>query len=163
WQKLETDFLSDIIYLRYATNSPTIDPETGNVFVQGGQGVLSCLTADGKMVWQHSLMEEYGRMTFPNSRTATPVIDREPVIPRRRGGREGRHQCGRDHLQGHAAHLARERECGHFRSGPDGGVSNSEGRRSTEGGHPYDEPAATRDAALFAGGAREMAQPARQP
>ncbi len=82
WRHLENDFLSDIIYLRYATNSPTIDPETGNVFVQGTQGVLTCLTAGGKVVWQHSLMEEYGRLTFPNSRTATPVIDRELVITR---------------------------------------------------------------------------------
>ncbi len=82
WQKLEDDFLSDTIYLRYATNSPTIDPETGNVFVQNTQGLLTCFTADGKQLWQHSLMEEYGRMTFPNSRTATPVIDRDLVITR---------------------------------------------------------------------------------
>jgi outer membrane protein assembly factor BamB len=82
WRHLENDFLSDIIYKRYATNAPTIDPETGNVFVQGGQGMLTCLTADGKVVWQHSLMEEYGRMTFPNARTATPAIDGELVITR---------------------------------------------------------------------------------
>lgn len=82
WQHLENDFLSDIIYLRYATGSPTVDPETGNVFVQGGQGILSCFTGDGKLLWQHSLMEEYGRLTFPNARTATPVVDRELVITR---------------------------------------------------------------------------------
>ena len=32
WRQLFSDFLSDTIYLRYATSSPTIDPETGNVF-----------------------------------------------------------------------------------------------------------------------------------
>ena len=29
WQHLENDFLSDIIYLRYATGAPTVDPEIG--------------------------------------------------------------------------------------------------------------------------------------
>ena len=82
WQHLENDFLSDIIYLRYATGAPTVDPETGNVFVQGTQGILSCFSGDGKVLWQHSLMEEYGRMTFPNGRTATPVVDRDLVITR---------------------------------------------------------------------------------
>ncbi len=82
WQHLENDFLSDTIYLRYSTSAPTIDPETGNIFVQGTQGLLSCFAPDGKVVWQHSMMEEYGRLTFPNSRTATPAIDRELVITR---------------------------------------------------------------------------------
>jgi len=82
WQHLENDFLSDTIYLRYALSSPTIDPETGNIYVLSTHGLFSCYTADGKMLWQHSLMEEYGRLTFPNARTATPVIDQELVITR---------------------------------------------------------------------------------
>ncbi len=82
WQHSESDFLSDTIYLRYATSSPTIDAETGNVYVQGTQGLLSCFTRDGKLLWQHSMMEEFGRLTFPNSRTATPVVDKELVITR---------------------------------------------------------------------------------
>lgn len=82
WKHMENDFLSDTIYLRYATSSPTIDPETGNVYVQATHGLLSCFTQDGKLLWQHSLMEEYGRLTFPNARTATPMIDRDLVITR---------------------------------------------------------------------------------
>ncbi|WP_414663501.1 outer membrane protein assembly factor BamB family protein [Horticoccus sp. 23ND18S-11] len=82
WQQLFTDFLSDTIYLRYATSSPTIDPETGNVYVQCTQGIFACFTADGKPLWQHSLMESYGRLTFPNARTASPVIDQDLVITR---------------------------------------------------------------------------------
>jgi hypothetical protein len=38
WQQLYNDFISDTIYLRYATASPAIDPETGNVFMQGTAG-----------------------------------------------------------------------------------------------------------------------------
>jgi outer membrane protein assembly factor BamB len=82
WRKLYSDFLSDTIYLRYATSSPTIDEETGNVYMQGTQGILAAFTGDGKPLWEHSLMEEYGRLTFPNSRTASPVIDQDLVITR---------------------------------------------------------------------------------
>ena len=82
WQQLYNDYLSDTIYLRYATASPTIDPESGAVYIQGTQGILAAFNADGKPLWQHSLMEEFGRLTFPNSRTATPAIDRDLVITR---------------------------------------------------------------------------------
>ncbi len=82
WQQLYNDFLSDTIYLRYATASPAIDPETGNVYLQGTQGIFAGFTADGKPLWLHSLMEEYGRLTFPNARTASPLIDGDLVITR---------------------------------------------------------------------------------
>ncbi len=82
WQRLYNDYLSDTIYLRYATASPAIDPETGNVYMQGTQGILAAFTPDGKAVWQHALMEEFGRLTFPNSRTASPVVDADLVITR---------------------------------------------------------------------------------
>src|SRR5438552_2752093 len=41
WQQGYSDFLSDTIYLRYATSSPTIDPETCDVYMQGTQGILA--------------------------------------------------------------------------------------------------------------------------
>ena len=82
WEHAESDFLSDTIYLRYATSSPTIDPETGNVYAQHTQGLLMAFSPDGKLLWQHSMMEEFGRITFPNSRTASPVVDHELVITR---------------------------------------------------------------------------------
>ncbi|HEY3856998.1 MAG TPA: PQQ-binding-like beta-propeller repeat protein [Verrucomicrobiae bacterium] len=82
WQKLYLDFLSDIIYTRYSTSSPTIDPETGDVFMQDTQGIFAGFTSDGKPLWEHSLMEEIGRLTFPNGRTASPVVDGDLVITR---------------------------------------------------------------------------------
>ena len=78
WEHRFNDFLSDTIYLRYATSSPAIDPETGNVYMQGTQGIFACFTADGKELWEHSMMEEFGRLTFPNSRTASPVDRQGP-------------------------------------------------------------------------------------
>src|SRR3569832_2349104 len=82
WEKRYNDFLSDTIYLRYATSSPAVDPETGNVYMQGTQEILAGFTPEGKLLWQHSMMESYGRLTFPNSHTASPVIDKDLVITR---------------------------------------------------------------------------------
>lgn len=82
WKQLFNDFLSDVVYLRYANSSPVIDPETGNVYMQNSSGIFAAFSADGKLLWQHSMMEEFGRMTFPNNRTASPLIDRDLVITR---------------------------------------------------------------------------------
>ncbi|MDR3404844.1 MAG: PQQ-binding-like beta-propeller repeat protein [Chthoniobacter sp.] len=82
WKQLFNDFLSDVVYLRYANSSPSIDPETGNVFIQNSSGIFASFSPDGKLLWKHSMMEEYGRMTFPNNRTASPLIDKDLVITR---------------------------------------------------------------------------------
>jgi outer membrane protein assembly factor BamB len=82
WAHLFNDFLSDVVYLRYANSSPTIDPETGDVFIQNSSGIFAAFTADGKLLWKHSMMEEFGRMTFPNNRTASPQVDKDLVITR---------------------------------------------------------------------------------
>src|SRR6476659_7462714 len=82
WERLYNDFISDTVYQRYATSSAAVDPETGDVFMQGTQGILAAFDTEGKMLWHHSLMEEFGRLTFPNSRTASPIIDRDLVITR---------------------------------------------------------------------------------
>ncbi|MHC4895813.1 MAG: outer membrane protein assembly factor BamB family protein [Planctomycetota bacterium] len=74
WEHRFTDFVSDIIYSRYSIGSPTIDPETGNVLCLTAPGLLLCFTADGKLLWEHSMMSEYGRLTFPNGRTGAPLI-----------------------------------------------------------------------------------------
>lgn len=80
WKQLFNDFLSDTIYLRYATSTPAIDPETGNVYMMGTQGVFAGFTADGKPLFDHSMMERFGRLTFPNSRSASPLVDGDLVM-----------------------------------------------------------------------------------
>src|SRR5437667_938308 len=80
WQHGYSDFLSDTIYHRYATSSPSIDPETGNVYMQGTQGILAAFTADGAILWELWLMEVYVRLTFPNRRAAAPLIERDLVL-----------------------------------------------------------------------------------
>lgn len=96
WRSLHNDYLSDTVYYRYATSSPTIDPETGNIYIQGTQGLLAAFTPEGKLIWKKEMMEAFGRLTFPNSRTASPVIDRELVITRGITANWGAHGAGGD-------------------------------------------------------------------
>lgn len=96
WRRMYSDFLSDIIYGRYATSNPAIDPETGQIYMQGSQGLLMGFTAEGEELWQHSMMEQYGRLTFPNGRTATPVVDGDLVITRGITANWGAEGPGRD-------------------------------------------------------------------
>lgn len=98
WQRLYSDYLSDIIYSRYATSSPTVDPKTGNVYMQGTQGLLIGFTRDGEPLWKVPMMELYGRRTFPNGRTSSPVVDKDLVITRGITGNWGAHGRGGDRV-----------------------------------------------------------------
>lgn len=80
WERRENDFISDIIYNRYAICSPTVDAETGNIYWQTHAGLFSCYDPDGRLLWRHSMMEAFGRTTYPNGRTVAPVIDDDLVI-----------------------------------------------------------------------------------
>ncbi len=80
WQKRFRDLPTDTVYSRYSIGAPTIDPETGNVFFQTTGGLLMACTQGGELLWQRSLIEEYGKLTFPNGRTGAPLVDGELVI-----------------------------------------------------------------------------------
>lgn len=80
WQELFPDFLSDVVYSRYSIGSPTIDPETGNVYCQTSPGRVLAYTRAGKKLWEHSMMEEYGKLTFPNGRTGAPLVVGDKLI-----------------------------------------------------------------------------------
>src|SRR5579872_4250840 len=82
WEHGFNDFLSDVTYERYAIGSPCIDPQTGNVYALTTAGIFSCYTPDGKLVWQHPMMEEFGRLTFTNGRNGGPTIEDDLVIVR---------------------------------------------------------------------------------
>ncbi len=80
WRRAFNDFLSDPIYSRYAIGAPTVDAESGRVYLMTTPGLLVCLTPDGEQLWERSMMEEFGRLTFPNGRTGAPAIDGGLVI-----------------------------------------------------------------------------------
>lgn len=80
WEKRFSDYISDVVYNRYATGAPTVDPETGNVYLQLSNGRCVGFTRDGEQLWEISLMEEFSRLTFPNGRSGGPAIFNHLVI-----------------------------------------------------------------------------------
>ena len=80
WEYRSRDFLSDNVYNRYGIGSPCIDPETGNVYVMITSGLVLAFDRDGEKLWEHSMLEEFWRLTFPNGRTGGPVIDGDFVV-----------------------------------------------------------------------------------
>lgn len=82
WEFSKHDFLSDTIYNRYSIGAVAIDPETENVIVASTYGLVTCLSKDGEEIWQVSMMERFGRLTFPNGRAGAPIIDGDICIIR---------------------------------------------------------------------------------
>ena len=80
WEHRFKDFLSDTVYNRYAIGAPYVDAETGNVYSESACGVITAFTSDGKIIWQRSMMEEFGRLTFPNSRTGSLTTDGDLLV-----------------------------------------------------------------------------------
>jgi outer membrane protein assembly factor BamB len=82
WEIEIKDYISDTVYNRYAIGSPTVDPETKRIYLMTAYGVFASWDFDGNEFWRHSLMEDLGRLTFPNSKVGCPVIEGDLVIVR---------------------------------------------------------------------------------
>ena len=80
WEKKYNVFMTDIVRDRLGWGHPVGDPETGNVYVHGSQGFFQCFDKDGKLLWQHSLTEDYGRVTGYGGRVVSPIVDEDLVI-----------------------------------------------------------------------------------
>ena len=80
WEHRFSDFMSEIIYDRYALTAPTVDPETGNIFIMTTPGLLCCYSPNGELQWQQPMMEKFGRFTYPNGRTLAPLVDDDRII-----------------------------------------------------------------------------------
>ena len=80
WEYFNTVFHSDAPAHRVAWSAPSVDPETGNVYVFGVDGHLIAVDKNGKKVWDRSLNEELGYVSTHGGRTVSPVIEGELVI-----------------------------------------------------------------------------------
>lgn len=80
WQHPINVFHTDIVENRLGWTSVVGDPETGNIYVHATGGEFFCFSRDGKVLWQHSLTEEFGRMSGYGGRLHTPIIDEDRVI-----------------------------------------------------------------------------------
>jgi outer membrane protein assembly factor BamB len=80
WEHKFNVFFTDIVASRICWTNPAGDAETGNVYIHGTQGFLHCYNPDGKLLWSHSLTEEYGRVSGYGGRLASPIVDGDLVI-----------------------------------------------------------------------------------
>lgn len=80
WEYKWNVYQSDVPPHRIAWASPAVDVETGNAYAHGANGMLSALTPDGKLMWQRSLVEDFGLFTTHGGRTVTPIVDGDLVI-----------------------------------------------------------------------------------
>ena len=80
WEHRFNVFHSTIPFNRLGWTSLAGDTETGYIYAHTISGVFACFDKDGKIVWSHSLTEEYGRFTGYGGRTVTPVVDGNLVI-----------------------------------------------------------------------------------
>ena len=80
WEYAFNVFLSDVPDTRVGWSCITGDPETGNVFALGVCGQFQCLSPEGKLLWEHSLSEEYGLLSTYGGRTNVPLVHRQVVI-----------------------------------------------------------------------------------
>jgi outer membrane protein assembly factor BamB len=78
WERETQDFMSDTAYSRYTVGAPTVDPATGNIFLMNTYGEVICFNPDGETVWYLS----FGRLTFPNGRAGSVVVDGDIAIVR---------------------------------------------------------------------------------
>ncbi len=80
WKDEFNVFHTDIPSPRVGWAAMCGDEETGNVFVHSVSGEFRCYSPDGKIVWEKSLLEEFGKISGYGGRTQTPIIDEDRVI-----------------------------------------------------------------------------------
>jgi outer membrane protein assembly factor BamB len=81
WEQRFNAFLTDIVAVRVGWTNLVGDPETDCIYAHGIQGFLICFNGkDGKVVWSHSMTEEYGRISGYGGRLCSPVVDGDLVI-----------------------------------------------------------------------------------
>ena len=80
WEHRYNIFTSDVPAHRIAWASPAVDSATGNVFAISGNGLLMSLSANGKVLWERSLAEEFGMWTTHGGRMSSPIVDGDQVI-----------------------------------------------------------------------------------
>ena len=76
WEHRHNIFHSDVPPWRIAWSAPVGDPGTGNVYTFGVAGMMTAFSRDGKVLWNRSLIEEFGTLSTHGGRTVSPVIER---------------------------------------------------------------------------------------
>lgn len=80
WEHKFDVWHTDIVSARLGWTNLAGDPETGNVYAHGTQGLLIAFSPEGKILWQRSLTEEFGRISGYGGRLVSPVVAEGLVI-----------------------------------------------------------------------------------
>ena len=81
WEYKFNVFLCDMVSSRVGWTNLAADPTTRRIYAHGTQGFMMCLDGDtGKVIWQRSLTEEFGRVTGYGGRSVSPIVDGDLVI-----------------------------------------------------------------------------------
>ncbi|XZE45268.1 PQQ-binding-like beta-propeller repeat protein [Pirellulaceae bacterium SH467] len=81
WESIHNIFLSDAPSERIGWSSVYADPDADRVYVLGLGCIFQCLDgATGKVIWEKSLLEEYGMLSTYGGRTNFPVVYEDTVI-----------------------------------------------------------------------------------
>ena len=80
WEHRFNVFHTDIVENRVGWTALVGDAETGNIYCHGTGGELFCFSRDGKVLWKHSMSEEFGRISGYGGRLMNPIIDENRVI-----------------------------------------------------------------------------------
>jgi outer membrane protein assembly factor BamB len=81
WQHTFPIFHTDIVTSRLGWTNVAADPATGYIYAHGTQGLFLCLDGkDGKLIWQRSMGEEFGRVSGYGGRITSPIVDEEFAI-----------------------------------------------------------------------------------
>ncbi len=81
WQHTFPVFHTDIVTSRLGWTNIVADPATGYIYAHGTQGLFMCLDGtDGKVIWQRSMGEEYGRVSGYGGRVTSPIVDEDLAI-----------------------------------------------------------------------------------
>ncbi|MEY4565523.1 MAG: hypothetical protein RLY14_493 [Planctomycetota bacterium] len=81
WESIHNVFLSDAPAERVGWSSVCGDPATGKIYLLGLGCLFQCLDGEtGKVVWEHSMSEEYGMLSTYGGRTNFPIVFEDLVI-----------------------------------------------------------------------------------
>lgn len=75
WTHRVNVFHTDIVSSRLGWTTLTADPETKTVYAHTTAGLVLALDPAGKLLWQRSLTEEFGRISGYGGRIVTPIFD----------------------------------------------------------------------------------------
>ena len=93
WQDVFNVFQTDVPAPRVGWAAMVGDPETGHVYVHTVSGLFRCYTPDGKIVWEHSLLEDFGRISGYGGRTQDADCRRGSRDRQLSGVELGRHRA----------------------------------------------------------------------